>query len=71
MNNIGTHQVHMWLVAATILVAVLIGWSAGWLLMLALAGCGAMLAAIFWIGRSSANVTRPVPTDDRRDISRR
>lgn len=49
---------HMWLVGAGIVAALLLGWGVGWALAVAAIGCGAMLAAVFWIGRSSI---RPIP----------
>lgn len=44
---------HMWLLIAAVALALLFGWGLGWALALAVIGCGAMLAAVFWIGRSS------------------
>lgn len=45
---------HMWVLAGGAVAALLLGWGLGWALALAVVGCGAMLAAVFWIGRSSA-----------------
>lgn len=45
---------HMWLLAAGAVAALLLGWGLGLALALAVVGCGAMLATVFWIGRSSA-----------------
>ncbi len=50
----GTDSRHMWLLVAAVAVALLFGWSLGWALALAVIACGVMLAAVFWIGRSSA-----------------
>lgn len=57
---------HMSLLVAAVAVALLLGWGLGWALGLAVIGCGAMLAAVFWIGRSSAQQisTRSVDSDE-------
>lgn len=60
-----TGSAHMGLLATGALAALLLGWGLGWAVALAVLGCGAMLAAVFWIGRSSAQPTSiqaPDPT---------
>lgn len=61
-----TGTTHMLLLVAATAVALLLGWGLGWVLALAVIGCGAMVAVVFWLGRSSAeHVTdRPVGADE-------
>ena len=54
MRRIGGHQLHLWLIAAGVVLAILLGSSLGWALALASVACGAMLVIVFLIGRSSA-----------------
>lgn len=61
----------MGLLVAAVALALLFGWGLGWALALAVIGCGAMLAAVFWIGRSSvqegaAHVADPDEIANRR-----
>lgn len=57
------HGWHMALLAAGAMVALFLGLGLGWVLTIALFGCAAMLAVVFWIGRSS--VAPPVVDPDR------
>ncbi len=58
---------HMWLIGAGVLLALVLGWGIGWALALAAIGCGAMLAAVFWIGRSTARQVSAASTDQNSD----
>ena len=58
-----TGATHMWLLVAAATAALILGWGLGWALALALIGCGAMVAAVFWLGRSSAEQVTDRPVD--------
>lgn len=47
---------HGW-IAAAIVVALGLGFGLGWALFAAVAACGLMLAAVFWLGWASARST--------------
>lgn len=49
----GGHRLHMWLIGAAAVAALLLGSSLGWALALAAAACGAMLLVVLWIALSS------------------
>ena len=49
----GAHGWHMGLLAAGVVAALLLGIGVGWALAIAVLGCAAMIAGVFWIGRSS------------------
>lgn len=67
MNHAGGHQTHMWLIGVGAVVALLLGWSIGWALAFAVLACGAMLAAMFWIGRISTQQIRIQPVERERE----
>ncbi len=68
MNHAASHQGHMWLIGGATVVALLLGWSVGFALAFLLVACGAMLGAIFWIGRTSAQEQRIRISDHRDDV---
>ena len=71
MNHRQGHKLHMGLLAAALVAALVFGWSVGWAIGLGLLGCAAMLAAVFWIGRSSAQQTASEPSQDQRQPDNR
>lgn len=62
---------HMWLLVAAVVLALLFGWGLGWALALGVIGCGAMLAAVFWIGRSSIQHVSDRAVDSDEVVERR
>ena len=62
---------HMWLLAAGVALALLFGWGLGWAVAFAVIGCGAMLAAVFWIGRGSVQQGSGRAVDPDEAVERR
>lgn len=60
----------MWSLVVGVALTLLFGWGLGWALALAVIGCGAMLTAVFWIGRSSVQ-QGAAPVAARDDIDNR
>lgn len=69
MKRTGGHQLHMWLIGAAAAVSLLFGASFGWALALAMAACGAMFAAVLWIGRTSVQQVTAPPVNQDQDPS--
>ncbi len=72
MNHSRMHTGHMWLIAGVAVAAVLLGYSIGWAIAIALIGCGAMFVAVVWLLYSDRDrQDRPGERHDTRDDAHR
>jgi len=71
MKHTEGDQSHMWLIGGAVVAALLLGWGVGWALAIALVACGAMFAAVFWIGRSTARQVSTAPADQEQGLGSR